>query len=151
MDFFKLNCFFPFCTLAPGHVAAEIIVSKENLHVSIGWFDSSVCFGEPGFEERENILNGLLAAASSGFTSILLNPDSNPLVDNHSAVQFLKKKSSETTTKIYPVANLTVDSNGKDLASLYDMKLAGAIAYGDYKKSIVDSSILKIVQLKPTI
>jgi len=39
---------------------------------------------------------------------------------------------------------LTSDSNGKDLASLYDMKLAGAVAYGDYKKSINDSSILKI-------
>ena len=33
-------------------VSAEIIVSKENLHVSLGWFDSSVCFGEPGYEER---------------------------------------------------------------------------------------------------
>jgi dihydroorotase len=103
-----------------------------------------VSFGEPGYEERETISNGLNTAASSGFTSILLNPDCNPLVDSHSAVEFLKKKSSNTTTKIYPVANLTSNSNGKDLASLYDMKLAGAVAYGDYKKTINDSSILKI-------
>ena len=123
---------------------AKQTLKYKNLHISRGFIDTSVSFGEPGFEERENISNGLLTAASSGFTSVLLNPDSNPLVDNHSAVQFLKKKSSETTTNIYPVANLTVNSNGKDLASLYDMKLAGAIAYGDYKKSIVDSSILRI-------
>ena len=123
---------------------AKLILDFKNLHVSRGWLDTSVSFGEPGYEERETLSNGLNTAASSGFTSILLNPDCNPLVDSHSAVEFLKKKSSNTTTKIYPVANLTSNSNGKDLASLYDMKLAGAVAYGDYKKTINDSSILKI-------
>jgi dihydroorotase len=123
---------------------ADLVINFENLHVSRGWMDTSVSFGEPGYEERESISNGLKTAASSGFTSILLNPDCNPLVDSHSAVEFLKKKSTSTTTKIYPVANLTSNSNGKDLASLYDMKLAGAIAYGDYKKPIIDSSIFKI-------
>ena len=123
---------------------AKLVLDFKNLHVSRGWLDTSVSFGEPGYEERETISNGLNTAASSGFTSILLNPDCNPLVDSHSAVEFLKKKSSNTTTKIYPVANLTSNSNGKDLASLYDMKLAGAVAYGDYKKTINDSSILKI-------
>ena len=123
---------------------SKLILDFKNLHVSRGWMDTSVSFGEPGYEERESISNGLNTAASSGFTSILLNPDCNPLVDSHSAVEFLKKKSTNTTTKVYPVANLTSNSNGKDLASLYDMKLAGAVAYGDYKKSINDSSILKI-------
>ena len=119
-------------------------ISFENLHISRGWMDTSVSFGEPGYEERENISNGLLTAASSGFTSILLNPDCYPLIENHSSVQFLKKKSFNTTTDIYPIANLTNGSNGSDLASLYDMKLAGAVAFGDYKKPIIDSSILKI-------
>lgn len=123
---------------------ANLVIDFENLHVSRGWLDTSVSFGEPGYEERETLLNGLNTASSSGFTSILLNPDCNPLVDSHSAVEFLKKKSNNTTTKIYPVANLTSNANGKDLASLYDMKLAGAVAYGDYKKTINDSSILKI-------
>ena len=119
-------------------------ISFENLHISRGWMDTSVSFGEPGYEERENISNGLLTAASSGFTSILLNPDCYPLIESHSSVQFLKKKSFNTTTDIYPIANLTNGSNGSDIASLYDMKLAGAVAFGDYKKSIIDSSILKI-------
>ena len=123
---------------------SKLVLDFKNLHVSRGWMDTSVSFGEPGYEERESISNGLNTAASSGFTSILLNPDCNPMVDSHSAVEFLKKKSTNTTTKVYPVANLTSNSNGKDLASLYDMKLAGAVAYGDYKKPINDSSILKI-------
>ena len=71
---------------------SENKIELENLHVSRGWMDTSVSFGEPGHEERENISNGLLTAASSGFTSILLNPDCYPLVDNHSSVEFLRKK-----------------------------------------------------------
>jgi dihydroorotase len=66
-----------------------------------------------------------------------VNPDD-------AAVEFLIRKSLNTTTDIYPVANLTNNSNSSDLASLYDMKLAGAVAFGDYKRSITDSSILKI-------
>ena len=44
-------------------------IKRDNLHVSQGWFDSSVCFGEPGFEDRETIENGLKTAAKSGFAS----------------------------------------------------------------------------------
>ena len=130
---------------------ADIIDTKsenkiilDNTHLSRGWMDTSVSFGEPGYEERETLSNGLLTAASSGFTSIILNPDCNPPVDNHSSVEFLIRKSLNTTTDIHPIANLTNNSNSSDLASLYDMKLAGAVGFGDYKRSITDSSILKI-------
>jgi dihydroorotase len=130
---------------------ADIINTKsenkiilDNIHLSRGWMDTSVSFGEPGYEERETLSNGLLTAASSGFTSIILNPDCNPPLDNHSSVEFLKRKSLNTTTDIHPVANLTNNANSSDLASLYDMKLAGAVGFGDYKRSITDSSILKI-------
>ena len=116
----------------------------ENLHISRGWMDTSVSFGEPGFEERETISNGLYTAAASGFTSVLLNPNCFPLVDSFSSVEFLKRKSKDKTSQIYPIANLTVDSKGEELSSLYDMKKAGAVAFGDYKKVISDSSMLKI-------
>jgi dihydroorotase len=61
---------------------AKLVLDFKNLHVSRGWLDTSVSFGEPGYEERETLSNGLNTAASSGFTSILLNPDCNPLVDS---------------------------------------------------------------------
>src|SRR5690606_11232541 len=48
-------------------------VVLENLHISSGWFDSSVSFGEPGFEERETIENGLKTAALGGFTAVAIN------------------------------------------------------------------------------
>ena len=50
-------------------------ISHPNLHVSRGWFDSSVSFGEPGLEERETLANGLRTAERSGFTAIALNSD----------------------------------------------------------------------------
>ena len=55
-------------------------ISKDNLHASQGWFDSSVCFGEPGFEERETINNGLKTAAKSGFTAVAINANTQPIM-----------------------------------------------------------------------
>ena len=79
---------------------ADKIIKYKNLHVSEGWLDTSVSFGEPGYEERENIENGLLTAASSGFTSVLLNPNTKPLTDSHSSVSHIIKKSINPNLKV---------------------------------------------------
>ena len=65
------------------------VVDLKNLHVSLGWLDSSVCFGEPGYEERETISNGLRTAALSGFTDVVLNPNTHPIADSSSDIVFL--------------------------------------------------------------
>ncbi len=116
----------------------------ENLHVSQGWFDSSVSLGEPGYEDRETIKNGLLVAAKSGFTAIALQPNSYPIIDNQSQINFVKSKAQNSATDLYPIGALTKNSDGKDLAELYDMKNAGAIAFGDYNKNIDNPNVLKI-------
>ena len=67
-------------------------INFDNLHVSQGWFDTSVSFGEPGYEERETIENGLNTAARSGFTTVAVNPNIFPVADNKSAIQFLINK-----------------------------------------------------------
>ena len=120
------------------------IVSKENLHVSCGWFDTSVSFGEPGYEERETIKNGLQVAAKSGFTAVAVNANSNPVIDNKAAVEFLIHKGSGFATKLYPIAALTAQSKGIDMAELYDMQQSGAIAFGDYKKPIDNDNLMKV-------
>ena len=120
------------------------IIQLENLHVSIGWFDSSVGFGEPGHEERETIENGLLTAAKSGFTDIILNPNTNPLPDSSSDIVFLKNASKNEVTRLYPLGALTVKSEGEALAELFDMKNSGAVGFNDYKKPIKNSNLLKI-------
>ena len=119
-------------------------VKLDNLHVSQGWFDSSVSLGEPGFEERETIANGLDVAARSGFTAIALQPNSYPIIDNQSQINFVKSKANGHATQLFPIGALTKGSDGKDMTELFDMKNAGAVAFGDYNKSLDNANLLKI-------
>ncbi|PWI29634.1 dihydroorotase [Flavobacteriaceae bacterium LYZ1037] len=119
-------------------------VALENLHVSQGWFDSSVSFGEPGYEERETIENGLKTAALSGFTSVALNPNTNPVIDCNPDISFIKNKAEKHAVNLYPIGALTKESKGVDLAELFDMKTAGAVAFGDYQQPIENPNLLKI-------
>ena len=119
-------------------------VKRDNLHVSQGWFDSSVSLGEPGFEDRETIANGLNVAAKSGFTAIALQPNTYPIIDNQSQINFVKNKANGFATELFPIGALTKGSEGKDMAELFDMKNAGAVAFGDYNKSLDNANLLKI-------
>lgn len=120
------------------------IIEIPKLHLSQGWFDTSVSFGEPGFEDRETIENGLNVAAKCGFTAVALQPNSQPILDNQSQIQFVKLKANNAATELFPIGALTKNSEGIDLAELFDMKNAGAVAFGDYNKAIANPNLLKI-------
>jgi dihydroorotase len=123
------------------------VIELENLHVSCGWFDASVSFGEPGYEERETIKNGLTVAAKSGFTSVAVNANTNPVIDHKSAVEFLLNKAKGFATKLYPIGALTQESKGVEMAELYDMQQSGAIAFSDYNLPITNDNLMKIALL----
>ena len=123
------------------------IIEQDNLHVSCGWFDTSVSLGEPGFEERETIKNGMQVAAKSGFTAIAVNANTNPVIDSKSDVEFIINKAINSATKLYPIAALTKESKGLEIAELFDMKQHGAIAFGDYNKPIENDNLMKIALL----
>ncbi len=123
------------------------VITLENLHISAGWFDTSVSLGEPGFEERETIKNGLQVAAKSGFTSIAVNANTNPIIDSKSDVEFLINKANNSATNLYPIAALTQKSKGIEMAELYDMQQSGAIAFGDYNKAIENDNLMKVALL----
>ncbi len=119
-------------------------IRLENLHVSQGWFDSSVCFGEPGFEERETVPNGLKVAANSGFTAVAVNANTNPVLDTNTDITFLKSKAQNNAVALLPIGALTKNSEGIDLAELYDMQNAGAVAFGDYQHAVSNPNLMKI-------
>ncbi|MQP25811.1 dihydroorotase [Flavobacterium sp. LMO8] len=120
------------------------VVNIPNLNVSKGWMDSSVSFGEPGYEDRETIENGLKVAAKSGFTAVALQPNSNPTIDNQAQVRFVLDRAKNQATTLYPIGALTKGCEGTDLAELFDMKNAGSIAFGDYKKALQNANLQKI-------
>ena len=120
------------------------VIELDNLHISQGWFDSSVSLGEPGYEDRETLANGLDVAARNGFTDVALQPTGNPIAEKQADIAFLVNRAAHTATALHPIGALTKGSEGKDMAELFDMKNAGAVAFGDYNKSLSDANILKI-------
>jgi dihydroorotase len=120
------------------------VVDLKNLHVSVGWFDSGVCFGEPGYEERDTIVNGLYTAGKSGFTDIVLNPNTHPVPDSSSDIIFLINASKSKGTNLYPLGTLTVKAEGERLAELFDMKNAGAVGFYDFERPLQNSNLFKI-------
>jgi len=119
-------------------------IKLDNLHISQGWFDSSVCFGEPGFEERETIKNGLKTAAASGFTAVAMNASTQPVIDTNTDIAFVNSKAKNNAVSLLPIGALTKESKGTALAELFDMKNAGAVAFYDYKKPISNPNLMKI-------
>lgn len=120
------------------------VITKENLYVSRGWIDTSVVFGEPGYETTETIENGLKVAAKSGFTDVFAHSNTNPAIDNQSVIHLMQNKAQEEITQLHIVGCMTKKAEGVDLAELFDMKNAGAIAFGDYKKPTPNANLLKI-------
>nr|WP_298998596.1 dihydroorotase [uncultured Allomuricauda sp.] len=123
------------------------IIDHKNLHISIGWFDTGVSFGEPGHEERETIENGLLVAAKSGFTNVVLNPTTTPVPDTSSDIVFLIERAKSSATQLHPLGSLSKNAKEVDLAELFDMQNAGAVGFYDFKSQITNPNLLKIALL----
>lgn len=119
-------------------------ISFPNLHISKGWFDSSTSFGEPGYEDRETLQNGLQTAALSGFTSVAVNANTFPVIDSKSDIEFLKSKAQQHAVNLYPIGALTMNAEGETLAELFDMQNSGAVCFYDYQKPIKNANLLKI-------
>lgn len=123
------------------------VVTLSNCHISPGWFDTSVSFGEPGYEERETIANGLSVAAKSGFTGVVLNTNTKPVPDSSGAILSFKERGKNAISEIFPMGTLSLGAKGIDLAELFDMHSAGAVAFSDYKSPIENPNLLKLALL----
>lgn len=120
------------------------IIEHNDLHVSIGFIDSSVSLGEPGYEERQTLENGLKAAATGGFTTIMLNPHNAPNPQDRTGIDFIKNTTAGKAVTVLPVGNFTLNQSGEHLAELYDMQQAGAVAFYDFKNGITNANLLKL-------
>ncbi len=121
---------------------ADKVITANGLCVSIGWMDMRVNFRDPGQEHKEDLNSGLRAAARGGFTAVALSPDTNPVADSKGAIAYVLNRSRDAAVEVFPIGALSKGLNGESLAEMYDMYEAGAVAFGDDKRSIATSGLL---------
>lgn len=123
-------------------VKADKTIEADNLHISQGWTDCFASFSDPGYEHKETLETGANAAASGGFTSVAIIPNTNPVIDNKSQVEYITRNGKNLPVTIYPIGALTKKAEGKELSEMYDMNQSGAIAFSDGTSPLQSSGIM---------
>ncbi len=118
------------------------VLSFENGVVLPGLVDVGTEIGDPGMEHREDLQSVASAALAGGFSAILTQPGTIPVVDNKSAVRYLKNQSQDLMIDVFPIGAVSVNNKGKDLTEMIDMQRAGAVAFSDGKASIQHSGMM---------
>lgn len=122
--------------------AADKEININGLHVSPGWMDVFANFGDPGYEFKETLETGAEAAAAGGYTDIMVIPNTNPCIHNKSSVEYITQKSKTLPVNIHPIGAITKNTEGKELAEMYDMRASGAVAFSDGINSVQSAGLL---------
>ncbi len=117
-------------------------IEAEGLHVSPGWFDMHVNFRDPGYEHKEDLVSGAAAAAQGGFTGVAVMPSTNPVTDSKGGVDYLVNRSRSLPVNLHPVGALSNRLEGNDIAGMFDMFQAGAVAFSDDRHPVMDTGLM---------
>ncbi len=123
---------------------ADEVIEHKNLHISPGWFDLRANFNDPGHEENEDIESGIRAAIAGGFTGVALSPETNPVIDNKAAVEYIYQKSEVFPVNVFPYGSISKGLEGTELSEMYDMYQAGAVGFSDGKKPLRNTALAKL-------
>ncbi|MBY5653008.1 dihydroorotase [Rhizobium leguminosarum] len=137
--------------LAAGHKAQNqgapdgaVIRDCTGLVATPGLVDARVHVGEPGGEHRETIASASRAAAAGGVTSIIMMPDTDPIIDDIALVEFVKKTARDTAAvNVYPAAAITKGLAGEEMTEIGLLMQAGAVAFTDAHSSVHDTQVLR--------
>lgn len=122
--------------------ASATVLESPDLCVSPGWLDVGVYSADPGYEHREDLSTAAAAAAAGGFTAMACFPNTDPALHTKSEVLYVKNRAKDLPVHCYPIGAISQDCEGKDLAELFDMHAAGAVAFGDGKRAVQDAGLL---------
>ncbi|HEU4901419.1 MAG TPA: dihydroorotase [Flavisolibacter sp.] len=122
--------------------AAEKTIAIEGLYVAPGFADTFSHFCDPGFEFRETLQSGTLAAANGGYTDVCLIPNTQPVVSQKSGVEYIVQSSKSGPVALHPLGAITKNAEGKELAEMYDMAQSGAVGFSDGINPVQSSGIL---------
>ncbi len=121
----------------------EKCVDLKGKYIFPGIVDMRVFVGEPGYEYKENFRTLSNAALSGGVTSVVTMPNTNPVIDNVSIVDFLKRRGRDKSKiNIYPSASLTVNTDGRNMTEFGLLQSKGIIAFTDGTKTIQNTRIM---------
>ncbi len=125
-------------------VKYDKLVDQSGLHISPGWCDLGTQIGEPGYEHREDIESVARAASSGGFTTLACFPNTYPVLDTKSTVEYVRKRSEHTGVRIYPIGAITKGVKGEEISEMQDMHSAGAVSFSDGRNALGHTGIMQI-------
>ncbi|WP_448103649.1 dihydroorotase [Pedobacter panaciterrae] len=120
----------------------EQVFDGQGAVLSPGFFDLNCSIGDPGFETKEDINTATEAAKAGGFTGIAVLPNTKPVVQSKAEVEYIINRAKNNLVDVLPIGAVSQGLEGKELAELYDMKQAGAVAFSDGGKAIVDDGFM---------
>ncbi|PPR77531.1 MAG: Dihydroorotase [Alphaproteobacteria bacterium MarineAlpha2_Bin1] len=116
----------------------------EKNVLSPGIIDIGVSIGEPGYEHKENIVSASKSAAAGGITTIISMPDTKPVIDDVTLVDFIIRRAKNLgIVKVIPMAGLSKNLDGNKMSEIGLLKNSGAIAFSDGYKSISNTNLMK--------
>lgn len=119
----------------------QIFEGKGSV-LSPGFFDLNCVVGDPGLETKEDLQTASAAAKAGGFTALAVLPVAKPVVQSKGQIEYILNKVKNNLVDVYPIGAISNEMAGKELAELYDMKNAGAVAFSDGDRPIVDDGFM---------
>jgi dihydroorotase len=132
-------------SIPPSETSATTIVDLgPSLVVCPGFIDMHVHLREPGFEHKETVATGAAAAVAGGFTAVACMPNTSPVNDSASVTRFILKQASEANlARVYPIGAVSKGSDGKELAEMADMRVAGCVAFSDDGRPVATALLMR--------
>ena len=120
----------------------ETVFDGKGAFLTPGFFDLNCVAGDPGFETKEDIETLTATASAGGFTGLALFPQTNPVVQSKSQVEYIINKAKGNIVDVFPVGAISQNREAKELAELFDMQKAGAVAFSDGDQALQDDGFM---------
>ena len=119
------------------------IIDVKGMIVMPGLVDLHTHLRDPGYEWKEDIYSGSLAAAKGGFTTICAMPNTSPVPDSAPVVRDFFNKSKNSIIRTLPFGSITKGRLGKSLSPMYELQEAGVVGFSDDGDTLMDSNIMR--------